>query len=139
MINLFMSKLKLKIIFYFLFVFITIFSLNSCSDQKLSKLEKQYIDDLHEWIKSGERNEQTIRNTVQKTCSKLTMVMATKKENASFVTHKNIDEYDFRAGFCMSAVIENVWPNQPGFTKKFKKQTCKEKIPLIKLVCKEFI
>jgi hypothetical protein len=139
MINLFMSKLKLKIIFYFLFVFITIFSLNSCSDQKLSKLEKQYIEDLHEWIKSGEHNEQTIRNTVQKTCSKLTMVMATKKENASFVTHKNIDEYDFRAGFCMSAVIENVWPNQPGFTKKFKKQTCKEKIPLIKLVCKEFI
>ena len=139
MINLFMSKLKLKIIFYFLFVFITIFSLNSCSDQKLSKLEKQYIEDLHEWIKSGEHNEQAIRNTVQKTCSKLTMVMATKKENASFVTHKNIDEYDFRAGFCMSAVIENVWPNQPGFTKKFKKQTCKEKIPLIKLVCKEFI
>ena len=38
-----MSKPKLKIIFYFLFVFITIFSLNSCSDQKLSKLEKQYI------------------------------------------------------------------------------------------------
>ena len=139
MINLFMSKLKLKIIFYFLFVFITIFSLNSCSDQKLSKLEKQYIEDLHEWIKSGEHNEQAIRNTVQKTCSKLTMVMATKKENASFVTHKNIDEYDFRTGFCMSAVIENVWPNQPGFTKKFKKQTCKEKIPLIKLVCKEFI
>ena len=134
-----MSKPKLKIIFYFLFVFITIFSLNSCSDQKLSKLEKQYIEDLHEWIKSGEHNEQAIRNTVQKTCSKLTMVMATKKENASFVTHKNIDEYDFRAGFCMSAVIENVWPNQPGFTKKFKKQTCKEKIPLIKLVCKEFI
>ena len=139
MINLFMSKLKLKIIFYFLFVFITIFSLNSCSDQKLSKLEKQYIEDLHEWIKSGEHNEQAIRNTVQKTCSKLTMVMATKKENASFVAHKNLDEYDFRAGFCMSAVIENVWPNQPGFTKKFKKQTCKEKIPLIKLVCKEFI
>jgi len=134
-----MSKPKLKIIFYFLFVFITIFSLNSCSDQKLSKLEKQYIEDLHEWIKSGEHNEQAIRNTVQKTCSKLTMVMATKKENASFVTHKNIDEYDFRTGFCMSAVIENVWPNQPGFTKKFKKQTCKEKIPLIKLVCKEFI
>ena len=134
-----MSKPKLKIIFYFLFVFITIFSLNSCSDQKLSKLEKQYIEDLHEWIKSGEHNEQAIRNTVQKTCSKLTMIMATKKENASFVTHKNIDEYDFRAGFCMSAVIENVWPNQPGFTKKFKKQTCKEKIPLIKLVCKEFI
>ena len=134
-----MSKPKLKIIFYFLFVFITIFSLNSCSDQKLSKLEKQYIEDLHEWIKSGERNEQTISNTVQKTCSKLTMIMATKKENVSFVAHKNLDEYDFRAGFCMSAVIENVWPNQPGFTKKFKKQACKEKIPLIKLVCKEFI
>jgi len=112
---------------------------NACSDQKLSKLEKQYIDDLHEWIKSGERNKQAIRNTVQKTCSKLTMLMATKKENASFVANKNLDEYDFRAGFCMSAVIENVWPNQPGFTKKFKKQACKEKIPLIKLVCKEFI
>ena len=65
---------------------------NACSDQKLSKLEKQYIEDLHEWIKSGEHNEQAIRNTVQKTCSKLTMVMATKKENASFVANKNLDE-----------------------------------------------
>ena len=127
MINLFMSKLKLKIIFYFLFVFITIFSLNSCSDQQLSKLEKQYIEDLHEWIKSGERNEQAIRNAVQKTCSKLTMAMATKKENVSFVANKNLDEYDFRAGFCMSAVIENVWPNQPGFTKKFKKHHIRTK------------
>ena len=52
----------------------------------------------------------------------------------------NIEEYDFRAGFCMSAVIENVWPNQPGFTKKFRNEVCDEYgIPFIKVVCKEFI
>ena len=45
------------------------------------------------------------------------MLIATKEEIASFMDKSNIEEYDFRAGFCMSAVVENVWPNQPGFTK----------------------
>ena len=119
-------------------IFISIFFLTSCSDQNLSKLEQKYIDELHQWIKSG-GDSNTVRSVVQANCSKLTMVMATKKENASFIDKSNIDEYDFRAGFCMSAVVENVWPNQPGFTKKFKKQVCREKIPYIKTICKEFI
>ena len=119
-------------------IFICIFFLTSCSDQKLSKLEQKYVDELHQWIKSG-GNSNTVRSVVQANCSKLTMVMATKEENASFIDKSNIDEYDFRAGFCMSAVVENVWPNQPGFTKKFKKQVCREKIPFIKTICKEFI
>ena len=119
-------------------ILIIIFSLTSCSDQKLSKLEKKYVDELHQWIKSG-GDSNTVQSIVQANCSKLTMVMATKKENASFIDKSNIDEYDFRAGFCMSAVIENVWPNQPGFTKKFRKQVCREKIPFIKTICKEFI
>lgn len=129
-----MNKIK-KII---ILSFISIFILTSCSEAKLSKLEQQYVDKLHQWIKSG-GSESTVRSVVQFNCSKLTMLMATKKERASFVNKSNIDEYDFRAGFCMSAVIENVWPNQPGFTKKFKKQVCREKIPFIKAVCKEFI
>tara|TARA_Y100000389_G_scaffold103571_1_gene100458 strand:- start:829 stop:1209 length:381 start_codon:yes stop_codon:yes gene_type:complete len=119
-------------------IFACIFFLTSCSDPKLSKLEQKYVDELHQWIKSG-GNSNTVRSVVQANCSKLTMVMATKKENASFIDKSNIDEYDFRAGFCMSAVVENVWPNQPGFTKKFKKQVCREKIPFIKTICKEFI
>ena len=119
-------------------ILIIIFSLTSCSDQKLSKLEKKYVDELHQWVKSG-GDSNTVQSVVQANCSKLTMVMATKKERASFMNKSNIDEYDFRAGFCMSAVIENVWPNQPGFTKKFRKQVCREKIPFIKVVCKEFI
>ena len=119
-------------------IFISIFFLTSCSDQKLSKLEQKYVDELHQWIKSG-GNSNTVQSIVQANCSKLTMVMATKEENASFIDKSNIEEYDFRAGFCMSAVVENVWPNQPGFTKKFKKQVCREKIPFIKTICKEFI
>ena len=119
-------------------ILIIMFSLTSCGEVKLSKLEKKYIDELHQWIKSG-GNQNTVRSVVQANCSKLTMVMATKEENVSFLDKSNIDEYDFRAGFCMSAVIENVWPNQPGFTKKFRKQVCREKIPFIKTVCKEFI
>ena len=120
-------------------VFISIFFLTSCSDQKLSKLEQKYVDELHQWIKSG-GNSNTVQSIVQANCSKLTMVMATKEENASFIDKSNIEEYDFRAGFCMSAVIENVWPNQPGFTKKFRNKVCKEyAIPFIKVVCKEFI
>ena len=121
-----------------LLILIILFSLTSCSEAKLSTLEQKYIDTLHQWIKSG-GNENTVRSVVQTNCSKLTMLMATKKENASFLDKSNIEEYDFRAGFCMSAVIENVWPNQPGFTKKFRKQVCREKIPFIKVVCKEFI
>ena len=129
-----MNKIKKIITLSFLSLFI----LTSYGEAKLSKLEQQYVDKLHQWIKSG-GNEKTVRSIVQANCSKLTMVMATKKERASFMNKSNIDEYDFRAGFCMSAVIENVWPNQPGFTKKFKKQVCREKIPFIKVVCKEFI
>ena len=120
-------------------IFISIFFLTSCSDQKLSKLEQKYVDELHQWINSG-GDSNTVRSIVQANCSKLTMVMATKEENASFLDKSNIDEYDFRAGFCMSAVIENVWPNQPGFTKKFRNEVCDEYgIPFIKVVCKEFI
>ena len=124
-------------VFYILFI--SIFLLTSCSDPKLSALEQKYIDELHQWIKSG-GNKNTVRSLVQANCSKLTMVMATKKENASFIDKSNIEEYDFRAGFCMSAVLENVWPNQPGFTKKFRNEVCDEyRIPFIKVVCKEFI
>jgi hypothetical protein len=120
-------------------IFICIFFLTSCSDQKLSKLEQKYVDELHQWIKSG-GDSNTVRSIVQANCSKLTMVMATKEENASFIDKSNIDEYDFRAGFCMSAVVENVWPNQPGFTKKFRNEVCDEYgMPFIKVVCKEFI
>jgi|TARA_B100000767_G_scaffold258538_1_gene267363 hypothetical protein len=126
----------MKKVFYIFFI--SIFLLTSCSDSKLSTLEQKYVDELHQWIQSG-GNKNTVRSLVQANCSKLTMVMATKKENASFLDKSNIDEYDFRAGFCMSAVIENVWPNQPGFTKKFRKEVCREKIPFIKTVCKEFI
>ena len=122
---------------FFSLIFISIFLLTSCGDPKLSKLEKKYVDELHQWIKSG-GDSNTVQSIVQANCSKLTMVMATKEENASFLDKSNIDEYDFRAGFCMSAVLENVWPNQPGFTKKFRKQVCREKIPFIKTVCKEF-
>ena len=120
-------------------IFISIFFLTSCSDPKLSKLEQKYVDELHQWIKSG-GDSNTVRSVVQANCSKLTMVMATKEENASFIDKSNIEEYDFRAGFCMSAVVENVWPNQPGFTKKFRNEVCDEYgIPFIKVVCKEFI
>lgn len=118
--------------------FLILFFLTSCSDQKLSTLEQKYVDELHQWIKSG-GDSNSVRSVVLFNCSKLTMVMATKEENASFLDKSNIEEYDFRAGFCMSAVVENVWPNQPGFTKKFKKQVCREKIPFIKVICKEFI
>ena len=124
---------------FFSLIFISIFLLTSCGDPKLSKLEKKYVDELHQWIKSG-GDSNTVQSIVQANCSKLTMVMATKEENASFIDKSNIEEYDFRAGFCMSAVIENVWPNQPGFTKKFRNEVCDEYgIPFIKVVCKEFI
>ena len=120
-------------------ILIIIFSLTACSDSKLSTLEQKYVDELHQWIKSG-GNSNTVQSIVQANCSKLTMVMATKEENASFIDKSNIEEYDFRAGFCMSAVVENVWPNQPGFTKKFRNEVCKDyAIPFIKVVCKEFI
>ena len=100
----------------FVLLIISLFTLTSCSDQKLSKLEQQYVDELHKWIKSG-GDSSTVRSIVQTNCSKLTMLIATKEEIASFMDKSNIEEYDFRAGFCMSAVVENVWPNQPGFTK----------------------
>ena len=64
--------------------FISIFVLTSFGEAKLSKLEQQYVDKLHQWIKSG-GSESTVRSVVQFNCSKLTMLMATKKERVSFV------------------------------------------------------
>ena len=125
--------------YIFRYIFLVLFLFTSCSDAKLSDLEQKYVDELHKWIKSG-GDSNTVRSVVQANCSKLTMVMATKEENLSFLDKSNIEEYDFRAGFCMSAVVENVWPNQPGFTKKFRNEVCKDyAIPFIKVVCKEFI
>ena len=49
---------------------ISLFTLTSCSDQKLSKLEQQYVDELHKWIKSG-GDSNTVRSIVQTNCSKL--------------------------------------------------------------------
>lgn len=134
-------------------IFMSIFLLSSYSfadsklqdkynfqDSKLnSKLQKKYIRDLYKWIDNPKMSESSIRKKVQEPCSKLTMVMATASERKSFISHEDIQEYDFRAGFCMSAVIENVVPNQPGFTKEFKMNVCRESIPFIKLICKEFI
>lgn len=122
----------------FFLIFISIFFLNSYSFAD-SKLQQKYTKDLHNWINNPEMNESSIRQQVQAPCSKLTMVMATASERKSFISHENIEEYDFRAGFCMSAVIENVVPNQPGFTKELKEGVCRESIPFIKLICKEFI
>jgi hypothetical protein len=113
--------------------------LNFKSYASEKKLENKYINDLKSWIKNGSRNSNDIRMLVLAPCSKLVMLMATPKERQDFISRSKIDEYDFRAGFCMSAVINNVWPNQPGFTKKFQKSVCREKIPLIRRVCKEFI
>ena len=55
----------------FCIVFLFLFALTSCSDEKLSVLEQQYIDELHQWIKTGNQN--TVRSIVQTNCSKLTM------------------------------------------------------------------
>ena len=123
---------------FFLFLFF-LFPNYSFSETAKKKLEKQYINELKSWIKNGTRNPNQIRGAVLEPCSKLVMLMATRKEQVDFMTRKRIDEYDFRAGFCMSAVINNVWPNQPGFTKKFTRKVCREKIPLIRRICKEFI
>ncbi|MDC0425679.1 hypothetical protein OAL80_02225 [Pelagibacteraceae bacterium] len=112
---------------------------SSFADSIKQKLENQYIDSLKSWIKNGSRNPNDVKTSVQVPCSKLVMLLATPKEQAEFVSRSKIDEYDYRAGFCMSAVVNNVWPNQPGFTKDFRKKACREKIPLIKRVCKEFV
>ena len=121
----------------FLYVFLGFFVI-SCSDNQTAQLEKKYIKDLKSWIKNGSRDANKIKDEVQTPCSKLVMLMATKKEKAAFIARTDIEEYDFRAGFCMSAVINNVWP-QPNFPKDFQKKVCREKIPLIKKVCSEFL
>jgi hypothetical protein len=126
---------------YFLssFFIIITFVTHSLADSLKQQLEDQYINNLKDWIKKGSRDSNDIKYEVQAPCSKLVILMATPKEQEDFLSHARIDDYDFRASFCMSAVVSNVWPDQPGLTKKFKKKTCREKIPLIKRVCKEFL
>ena len=123
-----------KLIF---FSILMIFTITSCANIKLTSLEREYINELHQWVKTG--NEDNINTIVRANCNKLTMLMANPKEKASFDDRSNLDEYNFRSDFCKSAVIENILPSQPGFTKAFKKKTCKKKVPFIKLICREFI
>jgi len=116
----------------FLFLF-------SCSDQQKAQLEKKYIEDLHNWISKSSHDPNKVREEVLKTCSSLTMLTATKIEKFTFSTRISLDEYDFRAGFCMKAVVHHVWP-QPEFEKKKSKEKfCREKTPFIKKICSEFL
>ena len=119
-----------------LLMFLIFIFLNGC-DEASSELETKYITDLHNWIDDG-GNVNSIQKQVQEPCNKLMMIMATKKENAKFLAKKDMDEYDFRVSFCMKAVINNIH-SQPEFEKGMHLDVCKEKIPFIKKVCKEFI
>tara|TARA_B100000674_G_C37469718_1_gene746433 strand:- start:65 stop:436 length:372 start_codon:yes stop_codon:yes gene_type:complete len=116
-------------------ILLTLILLNACDDTN-NKLEKKYISDLKNWIDEG-GNINTIQKQVQEPCNKLMMIMATKKENVNFLAKKNMDEYDFRVSFCMKAVINNIH-SQPEFEKEMHIDICKEKIPFIKKICKEF-
>jgi hypothetical protein len=123
---------KFIILLSFLFLF-------SCSDQQKAQLEKKYIEDLHNWISKSSHDPNKVREEVLKTCSSLTMLTATKIEKFTFSTRISLDEYDFRAGFCMKAVVHHVWP-QPEFEKKKSKEKfCREKTPFIKKICSEFL
>lgn len=113
-------------------------SLYSCTENQQTQLKKKYIKDLKLWVKSGSRNQNDIRTQVIEPCGKLVMLLATAKEKADYISRSQIKEFDLRVSFCMSAVISKVWPNQPGFD-EFQKKACRENIPLVKLVCKEFI
>ena len=95
-----------------------------------------YTDKLHAWIKTGNSN--TIEKEVLESCSKLTMLTASTMEKAKFISKVAIDEYDFRASFCMKAVINNIY-SQPEFENGMHHDVCKEDIKLINIVCREFV
>ena len=117
----------------------------SSDDAKLL-LKEKYVKELHEWINDAKADNgqinfsmKVIQERVQRPCSSLVMLLATQDEVNSFITREDINEYDFRWQFCMSAVIENVAPGQPGFSDKVMAGACQEDLSILTLVCTEFI
>ena len=81
--------------------------------EDLTTMEKLYLDQLQSWLDDG-AEPMTVQERVIAPCSKLVMLSATAVENASFLARQEIEEYDFRASFCMKATVNQVYP-QPDF------------------------
>jgi hypothetical protein len=66
------------------------------------------------------------------------MLSATAAEMASFLAGQEMDEYDFRASFCMKATVNQVHP-QPEFqNSEMIRKICAEPIRSIQLVCAKY-
>lgn len=123
-----------SVILLFLFILCVVANSETALPAELSTLEKIYLDRLRAWINEG-GNPQTVKERVLKPCSKLVMLTATKTEVESFISKESIDEYDYRAGFCMKATVNVIHP-QPEFENKNKiAKICGSNVRIIRLVC----
>lgn len=71
---------------------------------ELTKMEQLYLDQLQAWLDES-ADPTTVRERVLEPCSKLIILTATAAEKASLLARKDMDEYDFRASFCMKATV----------------------------------
>jgi len=68
----------------------------------------------NEFDPNNSKSMELIQDRVIEPCSKLTMLLSDEKLANQFLRKKNMDEYDFRASFCLSAAINQKEP-QPQF------------------------
>lgn len=105
--------------------------------QAVAKMEKLYLEQLRGWIKNDGRPE-TVQDRVIAPCSKLVILTATKQETTAFLAKEKMEEYDFRASFCMKATIHQKFP-QPEFQNdEMIKKICSGKIRAIRLICETY-
>ena len=104
---------------------------------QLNKLEELYLDRLQAWIDT-DGSPQSVQESVLQPCSKVVMITADEKLAASFLRKENMDEYDFRASFCMKATVHQKFP-QPEFKNAdLIKKTCAQPIRFFRIVCEKY-
>jgi len=102
-----------------------------------TEMEQLYLDQLQAWLDEG-ADPATVQERVLAPCSKFVILTATTAEKASFLARKEMDEYDFRASFCMKATVNQVHP-QPEFQNSAMiTEICAEPIRSIQLVCAKY-
>jgi hypothetical protein len=98
-----------------------------------TELEQLYLDQLQSWLDEG-GDPMTAQERVLAPCSKLVILSATVAERTSFLVRQEMDEYDFRASFCMQATVNQVH-RQPEFQNSAMiEMICAEPIRSIQLV-----
>ncbi len=102
--------------------------------EELSEMEQFHFDQLKSWVDEG-GNPYAVRKKVIETCRELVMLTATTDEKAAFNSQSNMEDYNLRLGFCLSATLNRIRPQIEFKMKSAIRETCEMDVRVLRLVC----